>query len=258
VPRRGSTGFRRRGLSRTLRVGSPFLRRLHQLLVRRGYSSRLTDGSQRPADSLKIRAFRLSPGLRCTHLHEIFVGNRSARTQLWHIRAGLSRMCRIGFQGPHHKGNTFRGNGTGGRARAARKSDVLKRALLLTLAGPLPDRRASPRAHGVAMRRAPVLVSACSIVILGGVAAVAQDADSLTRARLGTLLTAAPGTPEGKGLLPTALAEARDGDGSGGARREGLGGSRRDATGRRRRPPRPRSRAYRRRTGAGLRAAPRA
>jgi hypothetical protein len=59
------------------------------------------------------------------------------------------------------------------------------------------------------MRRAPVLVSACSIVILGGVAAVAQDADSLTRARLGTLLTAAPGTPEGKGLLPTALAEAQ-------------------------------------------------
>jgi hypothetical protein len=42
---------------------------------------------------------------------------------------------------------------------------------------------------------------------VGADVARAQTAESATRTRLTTLLVAAPGTPDGKGLVPTALTE---------------------------------------------------
>ena len=57
------------------------------------------------------------------------------------------------------------------------------------------------------MRR--LLLIPVALLALGPDSARAQTAESATRARLTTLLTATSGTPQGKGLVETALDEAR-------------------------------------------------
>ena len=59
------------------------------------------------------------------------------------------------------------------------------------------------------MFRAYVALALLTWTLWGAVSAGAQTTEAATRARLDTLLTATSGTPDGQGLLPTAIAEAR-------------------------------------------------
>jgi hypothetical protein len=59
------------------------------------------------------------------------------------------------------------------------------------------------------MTRACIALACLTWTLTDAVPVAAQTTETATRARLDTLLTAAPETPGGQGLLPTAIAEAR-------------------------------------------------
>ena len=59
------------------------------------------------------------------------------------------------------------------------------------------------------MTRACVALACLTWTVTSAVPVAAQTTEAATRARLETLLTATSGTPNGQGLLPTAIAEAR-------------------------------------------------
>jgi len=59
------------------------------------------------------------------------------------------------------------------------------------------------------MRPTLICIWTLLALTLSAAAAQAQTPDAITRARLDTLLTAAAGTPDGKGLVPAAIAEGR-------------------------------------------------